>query len=78
MRELANQLDRRDVLWRENANQMKPWTAYDETRPIEATTIQGLSESKWLNFASLVPRRFLVQLKCHELIQCHICRSVTS
>ena len=26
---------------------------------------------------SLVPRRFLVQLKFHQLIQCHICRSVT-
>ena len=23
-------------------------------------------------FTSLVPRRFLVQLKCHQLIQCHI------
>ena len=26
---------------------------------------------------SLVPRRFLVQLKFHQLIQCHICRSLT-
>ena len=77
MRELVNQLDRRDVLWRENVKQMKRWTAYHETRPIEATTIQGLSKSKWLHFASLAPRRFLAQLKCHQLIQCHTCRSVT-